>query len=170
MHSPNLVRLRYTAFIAIYPMGLLTELLCIWRAIPLVAKSGRMSMVLPNALNMSFSYATILRAILVIQPMAWLTIYRTLLRQRARKLQPHVRPAASAPSGVGIELPSATPAKVAHVRLFVRTVSAKKRAAAQCPAEDAGIAAFMANCDKDLLPHMDKPTRLRDCSVLQSQE
>jgi hypothetical protein len=86
--SPSrfLTWLRYTAFIPMYPLGLATEVICIWLAVPHVATSGRLSLDLPNPTNMAFHYSTFLRALLVIQPITWACLYSTLLRQRAVKL------------------------------------------------------------------------------------
>ena len=94
--SPALTWLRYTAFIPLYPIGLAAELANIYRAIPLVAASGKLSVTMPNAANMAFDYPLFLRTILVVQPIIWLNLYHTVLRQRARKLAP--ASASSAPA------------------------------------------------------------------------
>jgi Protein tyrosine phosphatase-like protein, PTPLA len=90
--SSFLVWLRYTAFIPIYPLGLAAELINIYRAMPLAAHSRRLSLDMPNAVNMAFSYSAFLCALLAVQPLAWLGIYRTLLRQRQMKLALPPRP------------------------------------------------------------------------------
>ena len=59
-----------------------------WHAIPLVQRSGRLSFSMPNAVNMSFDYAVALRAVMVVQPLAWWGLYSTLLKARRRKLAP----------------------------------------------------------------------------------
>ena len=59
-----------------------------WHAIPLVQRSSRLSFSMPNAVNMSFDYAVALRAVMVVQPLAWWGLYSTLLKARRRKLAP----------------------------------------------------------------------------------
>jgi very-long-chain (3R)-3-hydroxyacyl-CoA dehydratase len=76
--------LRYTAFIFLYPVGLFAELCCMWLALPLVEASERLSFSMPNPLNMAFDYPTCLRALLIVQPLGWLPLYKGLLKQRAR--------------------------------------------------------------------------------------
>jgi very-long-chain (3R)-3-hydroxyacyl-CoA dehydratase len=78
--------LRYTAFIVLYPVGLFAELYCMWLALPLVKASGRLSFSMPNPLNMAFDYPTCLHALLIIQPLGWLLLYKGLLKHRARFL------------------------------------------------------------------------------------
>lgn len=61
-----LIWLRYTMWIPLYPLGIFFEGTLIWRAIPLLEKSERFSIRLPNAFNFSFSFAWFLRVYLVL--------------------------------------------------------------------------------------------------------
>lgn len=61
-----LIWLRYTMWIPLYPLGIFFEGTLVWRAIPLLEKSERFSIRLPNAFNFSFSFAWFLRVYLVL--------------------------------------------------------------------------------------------------------
>lgn len=61
-----LIWLRYTMWIPLYPLGIFFEGTLIWRAIPLLEKSERFSIRLPNAFNFSFSFEWFLRVYLVL--------------------------------------------------------------------------------------------------------
>jgi very-long-chain (3R)-3-hydroxyacyl-CoA dehydratase len=78
--------IRYTAFILVYPAGLISELVCMWNVIPLVEKSRRLSVDMPNAANIVFDYSWFLRILLVAQPLFWWPIYSSLWVQRRKKL------------------------------------------------------------------------------------
>ncbi|KAK3710041.1 hypothetical protein QZH41_012425 [Actinostola sp. cb2023] len=56
-----LIWLRYSAWIPLYPVGILSEATLIWKAIPLLEKSQRFSFSLPNAFNFSFSFSFFLK-------------------------------------------------------------------------------------------------------------
>lgn len=45
---------RYTLFIILYPVGVTGELLCLYAALPTVAKTRMYSVSMPNALNATF--------------------------------------------------------------------------------------------------------------------
>lgn len=83
--------LRYTAFIIVYPAGLISELVSMWHVIPLVDKSRRLSVDMPNATNMVFDYGWFLRCVLVAQPLFWWPIYKSLWVQRKKKLGPKAK-------------------------------------------------------------------------------
>lgn len=48
--------LRYSAFLALYPLGVGSELAMVWLALPELRAAGRWSVALPNAANFAFSY------------------------------------------------------------------------------------------------------------------
>ncbi|XP_018025982.1 very-long-chain (3R)-3-hydroxyacyl-CoA dehydratase 1-like [Hyalella azteca] len=60
--------LRYTMFIALYPLGVTGEMLCYFTALPLVQKHRYLSVTLPNACNFSFDsyYAFIIVIVMYI--------------------------------------------------------------------------------------------------------
>ena len=47
---------RYTAFYALYPVGVVAEMWIIWSALPVLAATGLHSVSLPNSWNWAFSY------------------------------------------------------------------------------------------------------------------
>jgi len=55
-----IVYLRYTLFIALYPIGVTGELLCIYASLPYVNNHNIWSIEMPNALNFSFNFYYIL--------------------------------------------------------------------------------------------------------------
>jgi very-long-chain (3R)-3-hydroxyacyl-CoA dehydratase len=82
--------LRYSAFIPVYPAGMICELAAIWIALPRLERGSPFDVTMPNAANITFRHATFERAILIVQPLLWLQLYSTLLRQRSKRL-PAVR-------------------------------------------------------------------------------
>ncbi|VDM46948.1 unnamed protein product [Toxocara canis] len=52
--------LRYTAWVPLYPMGLLLEVITIYRAIPYYYTSGKYSIEMPNAANFAFNFGAFL--------------------------------------------------------------------------------------------------------------
>lgn len=83
--------LRYTAFILVYPTGLVSELVSMWNVIPLVEKSRRLCVDMPNTANIVFDYSWFLRIVLVAQPVFWWPIYSSLWVQRKKKLAPKAK-------------------------------------------------------------------------------
>ena len=56
-----LAPLRYTAFIGLYPLGVLAEIKSVWDALPLITSRGLHSLALPNAWNFAFDYGLFLK-------------------------------------------------------------------------------------------------------------
>lgn len=79
-----LIWLRYTMWIPLYPLGILYEGTLIWKAIPLLDKSERFSVNLPNAFNFSFSFAWFLRIYLIFLVVGgcYMMRHMYILRQR----------------------------------------------------------------------------------------
>ena len=109
--APWLTWIRYTAFIPLYPVGLFAELVCMQRIIPIVTASRRLSLTMPNPANIAFEYSMFLRFVLVVQPLAWIGIYRTLLIQRRKR----IAACAASPSSRHDPTPSATCSTAAEV-------------------------------------------------------
>ena len=51
----------YTAFIPLYPIGVVGEMAAVWAALPEIAARGLRSVRLPNLLNIAFDYALFLK-------------------------------------------------------------------------------------------------------------
>jgi very-long-chain (3R)-3-hydroxyacyl-CoA dehydratase len=78
--------LRFSAFILLYPAGLVSELVCMWDVIPLVESSRRLCLDMPNKANIAFDYSWWLRGVMLMQPILWVPLYLNLWRQRGKKL------------------------------------------------------------------------------------
>ncbi|XP_073244120.1 very-long-chain (3R)-3-hydroxyacyl-CoA dehydratase-like isoform X2 [Porites lutea] len=79
-----LIWLRYTMWIPLYPLGILFEGTLIWQAIPLLDKSERFSVNLPNVLNFGFSFSWFLMVYLVflVAGGSYMMKHMYILRQR----------------------------------------------------------------------------------------
>lgn len=51
-----LLWLRYSGFLALYPIGVGSELAMVWLALPYIRSKGLLSITLPNRLNFAFDY------------------------------------------------------------------------------------------------------------------
>ncbi|PRW58097.1 hypothetical protein C2E21_2722 [Chlorella sorokiniana] len=78
--------LRYTAFIGLYPVGVLGEMKSVFDALPFIKARGLRSLALPNAANWGFDYHTFLVVLLCLYPFLWFRLYAFLFRQRRKKL------------------------------------------------------------------------------------
>ncbi|KDP44189.1 hypothetical protein JCGZ_05656 [Jatropha curcas] len=82
-----LTYLRYTAFIVLYPIGILPgEMWLMYQGIPF-AKKNHLYASLFSALP--FSYTDFIKAVLMLYPFLWLRLYLHLLKQRRSKLGKH---------------------------------------------------------------------------------
>lgn len=79
--------LRYTLFIPLYPVGMLAEMMLMAKSLPYLKSQKLNSINLPNAINFGFDYHLFVLALLLVYPILWLFLYRTLLRQRGKKLK-----------------------------------------------------------------------------------
>ncbi|EFN59260.1 hypothetical protein CHLNCDRAFT_137564 [Chlorella variabilis] len=80
--------IRYTAFIPLYPVGVVGEMWSVYQALPFIKQRGLRSVPLPNAANFAFDYPTFLVALMCVYPLLWFQLYSFLFRQRRKKLQP----------------------------------------------------------------------------------
>lgn len=79
--------LRYSAFIVLYPIGVLGEVGSLWGSVPHLEKTGAMSVMLPNALNFSFWMPHFIRAVVVLTyPYGFYVMYTYMLSQRRKVL------------------------------------------------------------------------------------
>ncbi|KAK9825149.1 hypothetical protein WJX81_005760 [Elliptochloris bilobata] len=85
---PLLTWLRYTMFIALYPLGILLGEMPLYAAgLPYLRERRLYSLALPNALNFSFDYHRACQAALsAILPLSGTYLYLYLLRQRRKRL------------------------------------------------------------------------------------
>ncbi|KAF8065570.1 Hacd2 [Scenedesmus sp. PABB004] len=91
--------LRYTAFLALYPAGVVAEMALLWRGVPLVRTRGLYSVALPNAWNWAWDYARFIEVMLVLYPYLWWGNFSSLLRQRGKRLGRGGAGAAAAAAG-----------------------------------------------------------------------
>ncbi|KAF5270294.1 hypothetical protein FQA39_LY08405 [Lamprigera yunnana] len=68
--------LRYSAWIVLYPLGLSSEVIIVYKSIPFLDETKRFSLSLPNQYNISFALVTLLRIYLVFLafPVAYMLI------------------------------------------------------------------------------------------------
>nr|CAD7449945.1 unnamed protein product [Timema bartmani] len=79
-------RLRYTTFIALYPVGVTGELLCIFAAYSYVASTKMWSLEMPNKLNFTFSYHYMLLFIMFLYIPLFPQMYLHMFAQRRKIL------------------------------------------------------------------------------------
>lgn len=80
--------LRYSAFIPLYPAGVVSELAIMYVALPHLRVHKFWSVSLPNAWNFGFDYAVFIQVVMAAYPFLWWQLYSSLLRQRRAKLAP----------------------------------------------------------------------------------
>nr|CAD7456575.1 unnamed protein product [Timema tahoe] len=81
-----LVWCRYTTFIALYPVGVTGELLCIFAAYSYVASTKMWSLEMPNKLNFTFSYHYMLLFIMFLYIPLFPQMYLHMFAQRRKIL------------------------------------------------------------------------------------
>lgn len=78
--------LRYTLFIVLYPIGVTGELLCIYRALPIVWETDLFSLHLPNKWNFSFEYYFVLVGTFPLYVLLFPQLYFHMFKQRGKAL------------------------------------------------------------------------------------
>ncbi|KAK0402973.1 hypothetical protein QR680_016646 [Steinernema hermaphroditum] len=79
--------LRYSAWIPLYPTGLLLEAVSILRSIPFYYSSGRYGLAMPNPLNVSFNFGVALMLFVAgAFPLIAYYLLSHMMRQRAKKM------------------------------------------------------------------------------------
>lgn len=81
-----LIWCRYTFFLALYPIGVTGELLCLYAAQSYVGESQLWSYTLPNALNFSFSYQYLLICIMISYVPLFPKMFLHMVSQRKKVL------------------------------------------------------------------------------------
>lgn len=80
--------LRYSAFLALYPLGIVGEMGCLKSAIPALERTGRFSVALPNKANFAFSYpSAIWFSLGCLYPLGGWSLYSYMLGQRRKQLR-----------------------------------------------------------------------------------
>ncbi|XP_062922417.1 very-long-chain (3R)-3-hydroxyacyl-CoA dehydratase isoform X2 [Mobula hypostoma] len=80
--------IRYTIWIPLYPLGVISEAVCVVQSIPYFEETGRFTIQLPNPLNISFSFSYFLRGYLIMMFLGLLVNCRHLYKQRYKRLRP----------------------------------------------------------------------------------
>lgn len=83
-----LVFLRYTTFIALYPIGVTGELLCFYWAQSYAQKEKVWSVEMPNKLNFTFSYLYFLWFVMLLYIPLFPQMYLHMFAQRKKVLSP----------------------------------------------------------------------------------
>ncbi len=78
--------LRYTLFIALYPLGVTGELLCAYSALGPVKKERPFSMALPNTWNFTFDSYVVLVLIMLLYVPIFPSLYKHMFMQRRKVL------------------------------------------------------------------------------------
>ncbi|KAF4527504.1 hypothetical protein B566_EDAN016201 [Ephemera danica] len=81
-----LVWCRYTFFIALYPIGVTGELLCLFAGQALVAETKQWSVEMPNSWNVTFSYRYFLIVVMLMYIPLFPDLYLHMFRQRSKIL------------------------------------------------------------------------------------
>ncbi|KAF3453821.1 hypothetical protein FNV43_RR04262 [Rhamnella rubrinervis] len=94
-HALNCIRscpywityIRYTAFIVLYPVGLLLGEMCLmYQALPYIKAKNLYANLFDH---LPFSYYNFIRVLLLVYPFLWLKLYLHLFKQRRSKLGKH---------------------------------------------------------------------------------
>ena len=82
-----LIQLRYSLFIPLYPLGMLSELVCLLHAVPVLHRDQIWTLHLPNSVNFSFDwfYYVIFDALLYIPGAPYMFLY--MWKQRRKVFQ-----------------------------------------------------------------------------------
>ncbi|WIA16400.1 hypothetical protein OEZ85_013092 [Tetradesmus obliquus] len=79
--------LRYNAFLLLYPTGVVSEMLLLWKGLPYLRSRDLYSIHMPNKYNFAWDYAIFIQIMLVLYPYLWWGNFSSLLRQRSKKLK-----------------------------------------------------------------------------------
>jgi len=87
LQASPLVFLRYTLFIALYPLGVTGELLCIYAAADQAGQTGRWSYPMPNKFNFAFSFQFFLFLVMLSYIPIFPQLYLHMFAQRKKVLR-----------------------------------------------------------------------------------
>lgn len=80
--------LRYTLFIVLYPMGVVGEMLSIYKSLPYIREREILTVPLPNRANMSFNYYYFLMIVMLTYVPGFPQLYFHMFSQRKKILGP----------------------------------------------------------------------------------
>jgi len=86
-YLPKLMWLRYNAWIPLYPIGLACEAYLVYQCIALVGVSGRLTVILPNSLNVAFDFTTYLQIHLAAIVLGGVYLMHHMVVQRTRAMK-----------------------------------------------------------------------------------
>eukprot|EP00096_Caligus_rogercresseyi_P016165 TRINITY_DN8726_c0_g1_i2.p1 TRINITY_DN8726_c0_g1~~TRINITY_DN8726_c0_g1_i2.p1 ORF type:complete len:212 (+),score=55.68 TRINITY_DN8726_c0_g1_i2:148-783(+) len=86
INSKPLTYLRYSLFIALYPIGITGELLSMYAALPEIQSSNAFSISLPNKLNFTFSFYYFIIINMSLYIFGFPTLYGHMMKQRKKVL------------------------------------------------------------------------------------
>ncbi|KAL5258820.1 hypothetical protein ACHWQZ_G009324 [Mnemiopsis leidyi] len=86
-YFPRLMWLRYNVWIPLYPIGILCELYLVYQSIGLVAESGRLTVTMPNRLNVAFDFSAFLKLYLAATSIGGLKLMSYMGSQRTKGLK-----------------------------------------------------------------------------------
>lgn len=75
---------RYTFFFVLYPVGVAGELITIFSSLPVVKKTGFLSLTMPNSFNFSFNYYTFLLFVIFCYVPIFPQLYCHMIAQRKK--------------------------------------------------------------------------------------
>ncbi|KAG9489032.1 very-long-chain (3R)-3-hydroxyacyl-CoA dehydratase 3 [Eleutherodactylus coqui] len=83
--------IRYTIWIPTYPLGIVSEAVCIILSMPIFTETGKFSLQLPSPLNVNVSFSVFLSIYLVLLFIGGFINLRHLYKQRCRRLRSRKR-------------------------------------------------------------------------------
>ncbi|XP_073424973.1 very-long-chain (3R)-3-hydroxyacyl-CoA dehydratase 3 [Dendrobates tinctorius] len=86
VHWKLLTWIRYTIWIPLYPLGVLSEAVCVLLSMPIFTETGIFGLHLPSPLNVNISFSIFLSIYLLILVLGLVINFRHLLKQRRKRL------------------------------------------------------------------------------------
>jgi len=87
LYFPKLMWLRYNIWVPLYPIGLLCEGYLVYQGIELVSESGRLTVTLPNRLNVAFHFSVFLKLYLAAVLIGGMTLLKHMGSQRTKAMK-----------------------------------------------------------------------------------
>mmetsp|Transcript_3124 Transcript_3124/g.19264 ORF Transcript_3124/g.19264 Transcript_3124/m.19264 type:complete len:209 (-) Transcript_3124:2410-3036(-) len=77
---------RYTVFIPLYPIGVVAEIVLMYKGLGFVKRRNLHNLRMPNTFNFAFDYHNFVVGLLLLYPFLWWSLYSYMLRQRKKKV------------------------------------------------------------------------------------
>ncbi|XP_063678880.1 uncharacterized protein LOC134814650 [Bolinopsis microptera] len=87
LYFPKLMWLRYNVWVPLYPIGLICEASLVYQCIELVSQSGRLTVTLPNSLNVAFDFSLFLKIYLAAPAIGGLFLLMHMGSQRTKAMK-----------------------------------------------------------------------------------